>query len=125
MPLTVCVSTERDIIEAYRVHYRISDEEYQQLLEHQVDRKRDEEIPITQIDDFGALASEAAEGMELETFEEERIRDQYSATDAPIIKLVNGILTKAFRTGSATFISNPTSKTCRCVTAWTDRSTSP
>jgi len=99
MPLTVCVSTERDIVEAYRAHYRISDEDYQQLLKHQLDRKGEDEIPITQINDFGALASEAAEGMELETFEEERIRDQYSATDAPIIKLVNGILTKAVQDG--------------------------
>ncbi|MEW6501716.1 MAG: type IV-A pilus assembly ATPase PilB [Thermodesulfobacteriota bacterium] len=98
MPLTVCVSTEREIVEAYKTYYKISDEEYNTLMAHE-GGKEEEEAPVTQIDDFGSLASEAAEGMELETFEEAAGGDQYSASDAPIIKLVNGILIKAVQDG--------------------------
>jgi len=98
MPLTVCVSTEKEIIEAYKTYYKISDEEYNTLMAHE-GGKEEEEAPVTQIDDFGSLASEAAEGMELETFEEAAGADQYSASDAPIIKLVNGILIKAVQDG--------------------------
>ncbi|MDF1615046.1 type IV-A pilus assembly ATPase PilB [Desulfurivibrio dismutans] len=99
MPLTVGVSTEREIIESYRTHYKISDEEYQKLLQNENDRQLEDEAPVTQIDDFGALASEAAEGLELESFDEEEISGEYSASDAPIIKLVNGILVKAVQDG--------------------------
>ena len=99
MPLTVCVSTERDIVEAYRNHYKISDEDYRKLLAHETEKHVEEEVPVTQIEDFGTLASEAAEGMELESMEHEEGGDQYSASDAPIIKLVNGILVKAVQDG--------------------------
>ncbi len=98
MPLTVCVSTEKEIIEAYKTFYKISDEEYNALIAHEGGKEEDE-VSVTQIDDFGSLASEAAEGMEFETFEEKAGADQYSASDAPIIKLVNGILIKAVQDG--------------------------
>ena len=96
MGLTVCVSTEKDIIEAYKTHYKATDEDLKEFVSEEV---KEEEEPITQIDDFGALASEAAEGMELESFGQDEGPDQYSATDAPIIKLVNGILVKAVNDG--------------------------
>ncbi|MFH7319938.1 type IV-A pilus assembly ATPase PilB [Desulfurivibrio sp. D14AmB] len=99
MPLSVCVATEADIIEAYRKHYKISDEEREKLLAQQGTGPAEEEVAITHIEDFGALASEAAEGMELTSFEQEDGGDQYSASDAPIIKLVNGILVKAVNDG--------------------------
>ncbi|HIJ79123.1 MAG: type IV-A pilus assembly ATPase PilB [Desulfobulbaceae bacterium] len=99
MPLTVCVSTEKDIIEAYKTYYKISDEEYKSFSEAKDAKDKEDDMPVTQIDDFGALASEAAEGMEIETLGEESGADQYSATDAPIIKLVNGILVKAVNDG--------------------------
>ncbi|HET97613.1 MAG TPA: type IV-A pilus assembly ATPase PilB [Desulfurivibrio alkaliphilus] len=99
MPLSVCVATEADIIEAYRKHYKISDEDREKLLAQQGSDPAEEEVAITQIEDFGALASEAAEGMELTSFEQEDGGDQYSASDAPIIKLVNGILVKAVNDG--------------------------
>jgi len=98
MPLTVCVSTEKEIVEAYRTHYKISDEEYNKLLAHE-SKVEEDEGPVTQIDDFGALASEAAEGMELESYDDDEGGGQYSASDAPIIKLVNGILVRAVNDG--------------------------
>ena len=97
--LSVGVSTERDIVEAYRKYYKISDEEVASLIGEREEEEEEEE-EVTQIDDFGALASEAAEGYEYDTVGvDEGGFDQYSATDAPIIKLVNGILVKAVKDG--------------------------
>ena len=98
MPLTVCVATEKDIVDAYKTYYQISEEEYQALITAEGGAEEEEER-VTTIDDFGALASEAAEGMEIDSFGEEPSADQYSASDAPIIKLVNGILVKAVNDG--------------------------
>jgi type IV pilus assembly protein PilB len=90
---------ERDIVEAYRKYYKISDDDYNELIGIGAETA-EEEIPVTQIDDFGSLASEAAEDFEVEGLgDEEAGGDQYSASDAPIIKLVNGILIKAVNDG--------------------------
>ncbi len=98
--LSVGVSTENDIVESYKKYFKISDEDYEALVGAKEEEGEDEEEEVTQIDDFGALASEAAEGYELEALsEDESGLDQYSATDAPIIKLVNGILIKAVKDG--------------------------
>ncbi|MDH5299035.1 MAG: type IV-A pilus assembly ATPase PilB, partial [Desulfobulbaceae bacterium] len=99
MGLSVCVSTEKEIIEAYQKHYGISDEEYKSFFPAEKEGGEEEE-KVVHIDDFGALASEVAEDYELGISEEdERGRETYSATDAPIIKLVNGILIKAVNDG--------------------------
>ena len=97
--LKVFVSTENDIVEAYKKHYEISDEEYDSFFAKAEEGEEEEEEPITQIDDFGSLVSEAAGDMELETGGEEEVKDEFSADDAPIIKLVNGILMKAVNDG--------------------------
>jgi len=100
LSLVVAVSTEKDLVEAYRKYYKISDEEYNLLLGGGEEAHDEEEETVTQIDDFGALASEAAEGYEYEGLGgDEGGLDQYSASDAPIIKLVNGILVKAVTDG--------------------------
>ncbi len=102
MPLSVCVSTERDILDAYRKYYNLSDEDFVKYFGEDAvaEDEAGEEEEILEIDDFGALASEAAEGYELASESEEEDDDgQYSASDAPIIKLVNGILIKAVRDG--------------------------
>ncbi|NOX25232.1 MAG: type IV-A pilus assembly ATPase PilB [Deltaproteobacteria bacterium] len=98
MALSVSISIEKDIVEAYRKYYKISDEDYKDLTDigPQSEDEADE-VPITEIDDFGSLASEAAE--DYEVVEDEEDRDQYSASDAPIIKLVSGILIKAVNDG--------------------------
>ncbi|OGQ98799.1 MAG: type IV-A pilus assembly ATPase PilB [Deltaproteobacteria bacterium RIFOXYD12_FULL_55_16] len=110
MPLTVCVATEKDIVDAYKTYYKISEEEHQSFFTSVGAEERDEE-PVTQIDDFGTLASEAAEGMELASLEDEAVGDQYSASDAPIIKLVNGILLKAVNDGVSDIHIEPYEKT--------------
>ena len=110
MPLTVCVSTEKDIVDAYKAYYKISDEEHQSFFTSVGAEDKDEE-PVTQIDDFGTLASEAADGMEIASLEDETGGDQYSASDAPIIKLVNGILLKAVNDGVSDIHIEPYEKT--------------
>ncbi len=110
MPLTVCVATEKDIVDAYKTYYKISDEEHQSFFTSVGAEEKDEE-PVTQIDDFGTLASEAADGMEIASLEDEAGGDQYSASDAPIIKLVNGILLKAVNDGVSDIHLEPYEKT--------------
>jgi len=112
MGLSVSVSSEKDIIDAYKTHYKISDEEYRALLGEE-DEEAEEDLTLTQIDDFGALASEAAEEMQVETSAEaeEGGFDQYSFSDAPIIKLVNGILVRAVTDGVSDIHIEPFEKT--------------
>ncbi|MCB2182982.1 MAG: type IV-A pilus assembly ATPase PilB [Desulfobulbaceae bacterium] len=97
MVLSICVSTEKDIYEAYKKYYQISDEEYKELT-GAVEQEYEEEEEVTSIDDFGSLASEAADEMAIETDSMDS-PEEFSASDAPIIKLVNGILIKAVKDG--------------------------
>ncbi len=108
MVLSVCVSTEKDIFEAYKKYYKISEEEFLQLTG--ADEKIEEEEDVTSIDDFGTLASEAAEDMAIES-DSGREAEEFSASDAPIIKLVNGILIKAVKDGVSDIHIEPYEKT--------------
>ncbi|MDH4318974.1 MAG: type IV-A pilus assembly ATPase PilB, partial [Desulfobulbaceae bacterium] len=107
--INACVSTEKDIIEAYRAYYHISDEEYEAL--KNTGEEIEEEQEVTQVDDFGALVSDAAEDFEIASDEKEESYDQFSASDAPIIKLVNGILIKAVQEGVSDIHIEPFEKT--------------
>ncbi len=62
--LTVCVSTAKDIIDAYRKYYGISDEEYHSFFTFESEK---EETTVTQVEDFGALVSDAADEFEIES----------------------------------------------------------
>ena len=111
MGLDVCVSTARDIIDAYKKYYKIDDEEYKSFFNFHDEDSSDEE-EITQVEDFGALVSDAAEDFEIESgTEDESAFDQFSASDAPIIKLVNGILIKAVQEGVSDIHIEPFEKT--------------
>ena len=109
MGLNVCVSTAKEIIEGYKTHYKIDEEEYQSFFASQADEVEDE---VNQVDDWGALVSDVAEEFEIETTtEDDGAFDQFSATDAPIIKLVNGILVKAVTDGVSDIHIEPFEKT--------------
>lgn len=95
--IQVFVSTENDIIQAYRDFYKIDDDEYKSFLHFDDDSDDDE--PVTSVDDFGSLVSEAAGEMEVSADDVDDGADEFMASDAPIIKLVNGILTKAINDG--------------------------
>ncbi|PLX50178.1 MAG: type IV-A pilus assembly ATPase PilB [Desulfobulbaceae bacterium] len=96
--LSVGVATERDIAEGFKEYYHISDEEFRELLDIE-EQVEEEEEDLTSIDDFGSLASEVAEDMAIEADSFDEGPEQFSASDAPIIKLVNGILIKAVKDG--------------------------
>ncbi|WP_448874016.1 type IV-A pilus assembly ATPase PilB [Desulfobulbus propionicus] len=107
--LNVCVSTAKDIIDSYKKYYRISDEEYQSFFKFEPES---EEETVTQVDDFGALVSDAAEDFEIESSgADESAYEQFSASDAPIIKLVNGILVKAVQEGVSDIHIEPFERT--------------
>ena len=93
----VNVSTENDVIQAYRDFYKISDEEYKSFLHFEEDFEEDQ--PVTSVEDFGSLVSEAVEEVEVNAADIYDVSDEFMASDAPIIKLVNGILTKAINDG--------------------------
>ncbi len=95
--LAVCVSTEQDIVEAYQKYYGIDEVEAKSFFG--VQDETEEEMSITHVDDFGSIVAEAADDFEIEGDEDEDIGDQFAASDAPIIKLVNGILIKAVQDG--------------------------
>ncbi|MCL2790063.1 MAG: type IV-A pilus assembly ATPase PilB [Desulfobulbus sp.] len=107
--LNVCVSIAKEIIDGYKKYYHINDEEYQAFFNFEVDT---EEISVSQVDDFGALVSDAAEDFEFESGGiDEGSFEQFSASDAPIIKLVNGILVKAVQEGVSDVHIEPFEKT--------------
>ncbi len=96
--IIINISTEKDIVEAYRTYYKISDEEYNSY-SGQKDEVSEEDHPVAVVDDFGSLVSEAVGELEVINTEGIEVADEYSASDAPIIKLVNGILVKAITEG--------------------------
>ncbi len=107
--LNVCVSTAKEIIDAYKKYYKIDDEEYNSFFKFDQEEEQEE---VTQVDDFGALVSDAAEDFEIESGSDaEDGFDQFSASDAPIIKLVNGILVKAVQEGVSDIHIEPFEKT--------------
>jgi len=97
MELSVCVSTERDIVDAYQKYYGIDEEEAESVLG--VKEEVEDELDITNVDDFGSIVAEAADDFELEVDDTDDTGEQFAASDAPIIKLVNGILIKAVQDG--------------------------
>lgn len=96
--LEVCVTTEKDIGDALQKYYKLTDEEYRELLRIGADEEEEEE-EVADIADFGSLASEVADDMALEATDMDDGPEEFSASDAPIIKLVNGILIKAVTDG--------------------------
>ncbi|WP_092221642.1 type IV-A pilus assembly ATPase PilB [Desulforhopalus singaporensis] len=108
--LSVCVSTERDIVYAYQKYYGVGEEEAMSCFGVQ-DKEVEEELDITQVDDFGSIVAEAADDFEIEDDDGEEGNDQFAASDAPIIKLVNGILVKAVQDGISDIHVEPYEKT--------------
>ncbi len=110
--LAVCVSSEIDIVEAYKKYYEIDDEEANSLLGSKAGADdSEEEISVTEVEDFGSIVAEAADDFEIESLDDDDGMDQFNASDAPIIKLVNGILVKAVQDGVSDIHVEPYEKT--------------
>ena len=107
--LSVCVSTENDIIEAYIKYYGIDEEQAKTLVG--VQAEAEEELNITEVDDFGSIVAEAADDFEIEADGGDDMGEQFAASDAPIIKLVNGILVKAVQDGISDIHVEPYERT--------------
>ncbi|RWX51055.1 type IV pilus assembly protein PilB [Candidatus Electrothrix marina] len=107
--LDVCVSTAKDIIDAYKTYYKIDEEEYKSFFAED----DEQDVQVEQVEDWGALVSDVADEFEFEdgSDEDEGIAGQFSANDAPIIKLVNGILIKAVQDGVSDIHIEPFEKT--------------
>lgn len=112
----VLVCTENDLVQAYRDFYKISDDEYKSFLHFDEDPEDDE--PVTSVEDFGSLVSEAAGEVEVGAADIEDDQDQFMASDAPIIKLVNGILTKAINDGVSDIHIEPLKNLSRFGIDW-------
>ncbi len=97
--ISISVSTEKDIVEAYRTYYKISDDEYNSYFAVK-EEILEEDLHLGAVDDFGSLVSEAVGDLDLVEYTGSSGKEnEYTATDAPIIKLVNGILVKAISEG--------------------------
>ncbi len=108
--LAVCVSMETDLVEAFKKYYGIDEEEAKTFFQVTGD-DTEEEMAVTEVDDFGSIVAEAADDFEIETGGEDEFDEQFAATDAPIIKLVNGILIKAVQDGVSDIHVEPYEKT--------------
>ncbi len=99
VPVQALVAKEADIVESYKKYYKISDEEYRAFVGVLAGEEEDQ-MSVAEIDDFGSLVSEAADDYIIsDDGDDDQVQDQFSASDAPIIKLVNGILVKAVNDG--------------------------
>ncbi len=107
--LAVCVSMERDLVDAFKKYYGIDEDEASNFFSS--GEEVEEEMAVTEVDDFGSIVADAADEFEIETIDEDDIGDQFAATDAPIIKLVNGILIKAVQDGVSDIHVEPYEKT--------------
>lgn len=112
LSIKAAVAKEKDIVDAYKKYYKISEEEYKSFFKDISSKDGAEPaIEIKEIDDIGSLVSEAADDVTIE--EDEDVKDELTAEAAPIIKLVNGILTKAVKLGVSDIHIEPYEKTFR------------
>lgn len=94
--IKVGVSVEKDIIDAYKKHYGISDEEYEKFFAEEK-HEDEEKVDMDELDDLGSLVSDAVGDIQIEdTKQADHI---YRAQDPPMIKLVNSLILKAIEGG--------------------------
>ena len=112
LSIKAVVAKEKEIVNAYKKYYKINEEEYKSFFKDiSVGTGAEPAVEIKEIDDIGSLVSEAADDVTVE--EEEEVKDELTAEAAPIIKLVNGILTKAVKLGASDIHVEPYEKSFR------------
>ncbi|MDR3134499.1 MAG: Flp pilus assembly complex ATPase component TadA, partial [Deltaproteobacteria bacterium] len=94
------VTTERDIITAFKAHYKISDAEVEAILAPlDPTAQVDDSGPVT-VDNLGALISDALDDFSFGEVKDDEIpNDSYSAENSAIINLANQILVQAVTLG--------------------------
>ncbi|MDR1081102.1 MAG: hypothetical protein LBQ79_09145, partial [Deltaproteobacteria bacterium] len=92
------VVSERDLVTAFKVHYKISEDEEQSFFAPlDPNAVAEDQGPVT-VDNLGALISDALDDFtfgETSTAKEEEQTDTYSAENSAIINLANQILIQA------------------------------
>ncbi|GMT41661.1 MAG: type IV-A pilus assembly ATPase PilB [bacterium] len=109
------VAREKDLIDAYKKYYKISDEEYKSFFpedkEDSDKKKSDEKTDVTF--DIGEIISDAEDELELTQIEDEEEEETISSGDAAIVKLVNSILKKSADQGASDIHIEPYEKKLR------------
>ena len=106
------VAKEKEIIEAYKEYYKISDEEYKSFFPSDEEEEETDEKSGGEEIDIGDLISEAEDDLMIQEDEEED-DDSIGSSDAAIIKLVNSILKKSADTGASDIHIEPYEKKLR------------
>ncbi|MBI5816141.1 MAG: type IV-A pilus assembly ATPase PilB [Nitrospinae bacterium] len=110
------VVAEKDLLDAFKTYYKISDDEYHLLLkagevEEGKNEAEDQKNVMEKFDDIGGIISEASEEVEIDSSAEDEDKDQlYNSADAAIVKLVNGIMLKAISQGASDIHVEPYEK---------------
>jgi type IV pilus assembly protein PilB len=111
-----CVTGEKELLDAYKKYYQISDDEYQAMMKsadlQQEDTSAKDTSQMTEkFDDIGGIIAEATDDMEVDNTAEDEDKDQlYNSADAAIVKLVNGILLKGISQGASDIHIEPYEK---------------
>jgi type IV pilus assembly protein PilB len=94
------VITERDLISAFKTHYKIDDAEEQSILAPLDPNAVTEDAAPVTVDNLGALISDALDDFSFGDSKDEDIStDNYSAENSAIINLANQILVQAVQLG--------------------------
>ena len=107
------VVSEKNMAEAYKKYYKITQEEYDEIIRlTPVDEGPVEEDVIKTVDDLGSLISDAADDVSIEGATDDfDDSDQVGgAADAAIVKLVNTILLKSVTDGASDIHIEPFEK---------------
>lgn len=78
--LAVCVSMEKDLVEAFQKYYGIDEDEAETFFS--TGEETEEEMAVTEVDDFGSIVADAADEFEIETIDEDDIGDRSPVTSA-------------------------------------------
>jgi type IV pilus assembly protein PilB len=92
------LASEGSIIEAFRKYYLIDEEEYASYTAGSLDLE-EENLKVEEIEDYGKLLSDAVDVFGVISEEKQQKEEIYSAGDAPIVTLVQSIITKAIKMG--------------------------
>ena len=99
LSIKATLSTEQNIIDAFKKYYKIDDKEYKGFLTSSLELE-EEEIRVEEIEDYGKLLSDAVDEFGIKYDDDfEKQEELYSAADTPIVKLVQSIITKAIKIG--------------------------
>ena len=110
LSIKATLTTEKEIIEAFKKYYQIDDKEWKSFLASSIEME-EEELRVEEIEDYGKLLSDAVDEFGIK-YDEDHTQQQelYSAGDTPIVKLVQSIITKAIKIGASDIHIEPFEK---------------